>query len=428
MDDIYVLDKNLQIIDVIDAYKSCIWANRYNEIGDCELYVEASEKNIKILKMGNYLIRLDDEMVCEIKKIEIDTGVEDGNYLIITGIDVKDKLNQRIIWGTMNCDGKVEDFIREIITENIINPNIQARKFLKPNGEQLLFLADKINLLEVTTEQISYQQIGEKIKEYCKSYNWGYKIYLDDKYLYFALYKGTDRSNYVVFSNDYENLHSSKYLEDNTNLGNVALVAGEGEGSERRKEIVGNISSTERYEVYVDAKDISKTITFGELKNIYPNGTIIQNGEDYAYKMSVLNIQIVSDEQLEKLKLEYPNGTEIVIEGNNYYQIQNIIIADLDLPDLEDEDNVTLRDIIYTVYLLNRGQEKLIEYGNNTSFEGAVEPNTTFEYKKDYFLGDLVTAENEYGISMVARITEVVEVKDDNGYSVEPKFEYIKEA
>ena len=42
-------------------------------------------------------------------------------------------------------------------------------------------------------------------------------------------------------------------------------------------------------------------------------------------------------------------------------------------------------------------------------------------------MGDLVTVENEYGISVKARITEVVEVYDDNGYSIEPKFEYLEE-
>lgn len=427
MEDIYVLNKNLKIIDVIDAYKSCIWSNRYNDLGDCELYIEASTKNLNTLKMGNYLIRLDDEMICEIKKVELDTNNEDGNYLIITGIDVKDILNQRIIWGTMSCDGNVEDFIREMINDNIINPSIPSRKFLKPNGEQLLFLAPKANILETTTEQISYKKIGEKIKEYCKTYDYGYKIFLNNECFYFAIYKGTDRSSYVVFSEDYENLHSSKYIEDNMNLGNVALIAGEGEGSERIKETIGNANNTDRYEVYIDARDISKTITYKELTNIYPNGTIIQNGDRYSYKLNIINIQIISSEQLDNLKRDYPNGVEIIINDNLYYQIQNVIIADLDTNKPNDNTNVIIRDIIYSVYLLNRGQEKLSDYKTNISFEGSVEPNTTFIYKKDYFLGDLVTVENEYGISMIARIIEVIEVNDENGYTIEPKFKYLNE-
>ena len=37
MRDVYILDKNLQSIGIIDGYKSLIWANRYGKLGDCEL-------------------------------------------------------------------------------------------------------------------------------------------------------------------------------------------------------------------------------------------------------------------------------------------------------------------------------------------------------------------------------------------------------
>ena len=67
MIELYVLNRNLERIDIIDSYTSLIWANRYDDIGDCELYVEANEKYFELLKPGNYLIRDDDDMVCRIK-------------------------------------------------------------------------------------------------------------------------------------------------------------------------------------------------------------------------------------------------------------------------------------------------------------------------------------------------------------------------
>jgi hypothetical protein len=77
------------------------------------------------------------------------------------------------------------------------------------------------------------------------------------------------------------------------------------------------------------------------------------------------------------------------------------------------------------VYLLNRGYEKLADYGERITFAGTVEPDVTFEYKKDYFLGDIVTVQNSYGITVPVRIVEIIEVNDDNGYSLQPKFEYM---
>jgi hypothetical protein len=116
----------------------------------------------------------------------------------------------------------------------------------------------------------------------------------------------------------------------------------------------------------------------------------------------------------------------VTIDGIDYYQVSNITIADVPSSSPSGSDNVTLRDVIYDVYLLNRGYEKLADYGEKISFNGTIEPNVTFMYKEDYNLGDIVTVENQYGVSASVRIVEVIEVDDDNGYSVQPKFQIIE--
>lgn len=426
MNDIYVLNQELETIGIVDTYKSLIWSDRYNQLGDCELYVAASDEMINILQMGNYLFSNNDDMVCRINKMEIDTSSEEGNYLIVNGTDVKSFLDQRIIWGIMNCNGNVEDFIRLMVTNTLATPQMSYRKLVTPTSRQLLYLGDKSNFTEITTEQVSYKNVGEKVREYCTQYGWGYKIILNNNAFYFYLYKGTNRSNTVVFSDNYENLSSTKYTEDDTNLGNVALIGGQGEGSSRSTRYSGNGKSVDRYEIFVDAKDLSSNINYSELTATYPGGTIVSVGSAYGYQMSTINIQIVDDNQLTELQTNYPGGTEITIDGNEYYQITNVIIADLDTNEPTDNTSVNLRSLIYGLYLYNRGYEKLSEYGNTTTFEGSVEPNTTFVYGKDYFLGDIVTVQNEYGITASARITEIIKVYDDNGYSIEPKFEYIE--
>lgn len=432
--DVYVLNKNLETVGVVDAYKSLIWAKRYRTVGDCELYVPATTENLNLLQKGYYLTRLDDDMVCQIKKIELDTDAEDGNYLTISGFDTKRFLDQRIVWSTMQCDGNVEDFIRTMVNNTLGNASLYARQIVNENGSRIFYLGDKANFTEVTTEQVSYKNVGEKVRDYCMKYGWGYRVVLNDNLLWFQLYNGTDRTDTVVFSNAYENLAATKYIEDDTNMGNVALVAGEGQGSNRSRNVSGYAESTDRYEIYVDAKDISKTITWGDLTSLFP--TTDSGGQGYisgsattgwTYSMNYLNVQVVDSDQLTNLQNTYPDGHLITIDGNQYYQIYNEVVADLPSNSLEEGDSVVLRDVVYSVYLLTRGYEKLAEYGAITSFEGTIEPNVTFVYKKDYFLGDLVTVENEYGISVEARITEVIEVDDDNGYSVEPKFEYLSQ-
>ena len=46
-----------------------------------------------------------------------------------------------------------------------------------------------------------------------------------------------------------------------------------------------------------------------------------------------------------------------------------------------------------------------------------------YEYKKDYFLGDITTIMNDrWNMSINTRIIEVMESEDENGYIVTPTF------
>lgn len=423
--EVYVLDTELNMIGIIDTFNSLIWANRYVENGDCELYLKASTETLNLLRKDYYLMRLDDDMVCRIKSIVLSTDAEQGNYLTVHGYDTKSFLDQRIIWNTMTCNGKVETFMRNLITKSLISPDETGRKLTSPLGRDLLALGTSAGFNAVTTEQVSYRNLGEKLREYCRSYGWGIKITLDQTFE-FSVYKGQDKTDEVVFSDDYENLISTEYSEDDTNLGNVALSAGQGEGSKRLRAVSGDLIGTDRYEIFVDAKDLAKEITFGELKAAYPMSSSGAYIDGTVYKMHTLDIQIIDASQLAALQEAFPTGTIVTIDGIQYYRVTNVGIADLPSATPTDEETVVLRDVIYSMYLLNRGYEKLKEYGSVTSFSGQIEPNTTFTYKRDYNLGDIVTIENEFGISIGARIVEIVEVEDENGYRVEPKFEYIQ--
>ena len=427
MIDVYVLDANLAVVGVVDSYKSLIWSNRYKKIGDCELYLDANNVNLNLLKMGRYLVREDDSMVCQIRKLEIDTSADGGNYLIVTGSDVKDLLDRRIVWGMANCDGNVETFIRSLVTASAISPAIADRKFKLENGNQMLYLATAAGFTESLSEQISYKNVGEKIREYCETYQWGYRVYLDSQKLYFELYKGETKP--VIFSDQFENLASTKYTDDQTDLANVALVAGSGEDNERLTDTFGTASGVDRYEIYVDARDIAQKISWEELTNVYPttdqggNGSIASSGGNFVYKMSSIDIQIVDAAQKAWLQANY-TGSVVTVDGQEYYRIANVNIADIPSETPQDNDTCTLYPLVYNVYLLNRGAEKTAEHGPVKTFDGAVIPDVTFIYKTDYNLGDIVTVENQFGITANARIVEIIEVLDDNGYSIEPKFEY----
>ena len=77
--------------------------------------------------------------------------------------------------------------------------------------------------------------------------------------------------------------------------------------------------------------------------------------------------------------------------------------------------------------LKNTGNERLSKYTSVTSFSGEVITSMGYKYKEDYNLGDIVNIVNEFGVSINARITEVIESQDDNGYTIEPTFKNIEQ-
>ena len=58
MEEFYLLDNELNKKYIIDTYSSAIWASRYNDIGDCELVISASEENFKKIEECNVKIPL----------------------------------------------------------------------------------------------------------------------------------------------------------------------------------------------------------------------------------------------------------------------------------------------------------------------------------------------------------------------------------
>lgn len=264
--DVWVLDKNLKRVGICDDYKSIIWTTRYFKSGDFELYLPATDKNIVLLKEDHYVVREKDiiydgnityKNVMVIEKIQVTTDIENGNYLIVTGRCLKSIVARRIVWQQTTLYGKVEIALRQILTENAINPTNSLRKITK------LKLGEIKGFTETLEKQVTGDNVATFIEEVCTAYGLGWDIYIKDNYFIFELYKGIDRSYnqsknpFVVFSPDFDNLLTTDYQFDKTNYKNVALVAGEGEGLDRKTVTVGNTSDLDRYEVYVDSRNSS---------------------------------------------------------------------------------------------------------------------------------------------------------------------------
>lgn len=80
----------------------------------------------------------------------------------------------------------------------------------------------------------------------------------------------------------------------------------------------------------------------------------------------------------------------------------------------------------YLDQLRERGRQELRQNRSIVRFEGSVDVNSRdFKYGRDFFLGDIVQFENEYGLKGKARITEFTISENLNGRSEYPTFEMV---
>lgn len=265
---IYIMDKNFEIISVIDAFKSFIWTDRYNAYGDCEIYTFVNLDILADAQLDNYLWMEGSERLMFIDERRIESDVESGAYLTIVGKSLEKILDRRIVWNQTILKGNLQSAIQKLLNENVINPSISGRKI-----DNFIFEASTDP--RITTLTIDRQYTGtnlyDAINGLCAEQNIGFKVILNDNNQFvFSLYKGEDRSYdqeqnpFVVFSPEFENIINSNYLESNGLLKNVGLVAGEGEGADRRTVTIGTGSGLNRREDFIDARDVSSSLEDGE--------------------------------------------------------------------------------------------------------------------------------------------------------------------
>lgn len=261
--DLYVLDGLNGIQNIINSYQSIIWNVQYFDKNDFQVIVPATKENLEAIQVGSYLVRGDDisgatfRNVMVVENYQLDFDAENGWLLTVTGKGLKNIVGQRIVWQQTNLSGFAETAIRQVITENIISPTDPKR------------VIDDFVLSEPKgfTEEIEIQLFGENIADWlvetCKTYSFGWDVYIDSGKFIFELYKGTDRTynqtavTPVVFSPEFDNLLSSSYSYNKERYQNAALVGGEGEGTDQRTATVGTAEGLERFEAYIDGGSVS---------------------------------------------------------------------------------------------------------------------------------------------------------------------------
>lgn len=353
---LWLFDTNFKAFTTIDIYDSLIWTIRYSTYGDFELCIPLTKESLATFKHNYYIWLPGYDKTMVIEDIQLITDIESGPKLIITGRSLESILTRRIVWKQTILHGNLQNAVGRLLNENIISPEDPSRKI-----DNFIFEASTdpaITSLSIDT-QFTGTELYSAINKICEKEGIGFKIILRDDMFVFSLYAGTDRSYnqtvvpYVIFSPEFENIENTSLLDSNRDLKTIILVAGEGEGHDRRTAVVesehGAGQGLQRREHFTDAREISSQTEDGEM------------------------------------------------EEEEYFE-----------------------------HLKEKGREKLKENDTITVFEGESDPKQVFKFGRDYFMGDIIQFENEYGIKACVRVTELIHSRDLEGLNIYPTFSIIE--
>jgi hypothetical protein len=418
-----------------------------------------------------------------IEDIQIDTDVDNGPSLKISGRSLESILDRRIVWKqTQISDKTVEQVIRQLLDENIMAGAGEERCI--PNFEYVELPADHYSkTLTIPQIQFTGDNLFDVVKSICDAFGLGFKITTGEPEerdngitrFYFELLVGEDRSTeqlknpHVIFSPTFDNLLNSSYLESHKNFKTVTLVAGEGEGSARVMVAVpGDISYTllteqpsdwstnyAKYHTKTDAgfnpvsgvtaaptwssNTYYKRVSYGNSNSRYNYVLLTEQPFDWPTKYTDYYIKNIN---------VYERVTSVIVappwSSSAYYVRDNNVSVDANVGLARRELFTDARDLTsekvgsaseYEAALAERGLEKLTEWKVIESFEGSIDPSIEHKYGSledvkmgtaDYSIGDIVQVENEYGMGARCRVTEFIRSEDSSGSETYPTFTKIQ--
>ena len=271
------VENTLNFIGIVDEFQSVIWHTCYNSSGDFEIYVPLNSNNDKLLKIGNFVSRSDrNDNVTEdaitypkndlgiIENIVKSFSVQDGYMITASGRMVDSILDRRIII-KLDKNGKpnpttLKGNIQEQLN-SMIGTQLTGDRNIPLIRNFATLLKSEINFPE--ERQVTYNNLLEYVQQTLQEFNLGIRGQLWNNVVRLEQYTG--RETDLIFSTEYDNLISCTYTEDESTFKNVALVGGEGEGTERAIKWVNNsYSGIDRREVFVNDTSITKTYTDDE--------------------------------------------------------------------------------------------------------------------------------------------------------------------
>lgn len=265
--DFYIFTQDYVPLGIVSTPTAVTYTEKFQSRGSFELYLPLNTDNISLMKKERVvLLDAARKLAGVIGIVKKEKASKDTNQLVVKGNLCEEYLYRRICWGLYDKTGKASAVIKDMVTTQVISPTDTNRAIA-----DIVIDSTRADVGDSIVFQSTGGNVGENIEGICGANSLGFRLEYDapNKQMPFYVYEGTDRTIEqsdvppCIFSSNYENILSSSYTLNAQDSKNVGLVAGEGEGLARKTVSVGTASGKSRKEVFIDARDLQSTNSYG---------------------------------------------------------------------------------------------------------------------------------------------------------------------
>lgn len=226
----------LELAGVLEVYRSAIWERKAFGPGSFSVDALIADKS-KALLVPDNIVWIEGETGGLIEYVQERSGKE-GPYITVKGPDLTGILGQRILWGQYNMTGTAPSIMHSLVNDCCISPtrgDVEARKI-----PGLVSLTPAVGGASIRIQKTGGTLL-EALEELGAAFGVAFGVRFNPAVpqMEFWTRWGQGRSisqttnEPVFYSTELDDVLSSEYSYNAQDWRNVALVAGEGEGTDR---------------------------------------------------------------------------------------------------------------------------------------------------------------------------------------------------
>lgn len=418
-----VMNSNFKIIDTLKKYTFAQYEDKFREIGTFQVLAQLVEENNYLFdEKEQYYILFDEFTIGKVDKVVKDSDSEYDKTITITGRLASVLLTQRVINSIVEFAGNSVDYIVTLLQMCFDLDNIDSSRYINMN-----VVTDDVSKnkeLSAINKQVTGGYLWDEIQEAMELDDLGLffypkltSVYSDRldvetnvRFWTLMLSSGTDRrvrnkdgNEPLVFSQSLSNISRTAYTKDNESYKNVAYVAGEGEGTERKwyelkinqENAVGEQIGWNRSELWIDARDLQSEDADGNKLTQEQYETNIKNRANEKAQENNISHSYESTVTIRNLeyKKDFDKGDWCTVKDD---ELGVIIDAQIIAVIVTEQDSKRIIDVTLqygktekdTVTQIKDGFKKLEQIEANIKYLNDVSQNTARDYS---FSGSYIT-------------------------------------